>query len=150
MARHSELRGSSCFHRWKPHVISVAVMLASCQAVMAASEAAIAQPGDLACKYYNARCQAGLKSPLCTQLQQRCEAATGKAGPNPSRAAGASGQGALDNLLTMPDCGPGEEVVMVPTCLCDTAPDQGGAAAGDSECASCSSDGVRLACQKQP
>lgn len=147
MGGHSRFHGRHHWRRFHNVLILVAVLI--CDVAIGADVRAFAQPADLACKYYDARCQHGLKSHLCAQLRQRCQSAVGKAAPEQSRAAGASHQPALNDLLTMPDCGPDEELVMVPACMCDTSADQGAAAAEASGCMSCSGNGVRLVCQKQ-
>jgi hypothetical protein len=99
--------------------------------VLAGFGQSLAQPDDAACRLYAARCQGGIKSPLCTRLQQHC----GKLSP-------------LSDPTEMPACDPDQEIVIVPACQCTPALDTGDAAGHNEGCASCTSDGLRFECQK--
>jgi hypothetical protein len=108
---------------------------------------ALSQPAISACNYYAVQCRSGINSPLCTQLKQRCDAVSIGAAPNRSGATATPGRAVPDTMLEMPDCGPDEELVLVPTCLCGGTANQEAAAEANPDCASCSSDGTRLSCQ---
>jgi hypothetical protein len=130
------------------NTIVVGIILSNI-AVVSLGGSAFSQPAALACNYYDARCRGGIGSPLCTQLKQRCDAASNGAAPNRSRASANPGRAVPDSMLEMPNCGPDEELVMVPTCMCEGTTDQDAAMDANPDCASCSSDGTRLSCQKR-
>jgi hypothetical protein len=106
-----------------------------------------AQPGVSACKLNAERCHAGIPSPLCIELQQRC----GRT-PGGTASAPLSRLGKVPNIprpvdpMDMPQCAGDEEIVLVPTCQCELDP--GDAATNNEACAGCTSDGVRMECQK--
>ena len=117
--------------------------------VISLGGSAFSQPAALTCKYYDARCRGSVSSPLCTQLKQRCDAVSNKATPDGSGLNANPSRSPLDGMLEMPECGPDEELVMVPTCMCGGSTGQDAATTADPDCASCSSDGTRLSCQKR-
>ena len=108
----------------------------------------LSQPGDPACKNFQLQCQGSTKSSLCAQLQQRCGAPGGGGAYRQSPIDRPQGMPLLDNPLSMPDCAPGEELTMVPTCQCGSPSELGGKAPDDDPCATCTSDGTRMVCQR--
>ena len=112
-----------------------------------AGGSALAQPGDITCQGYAARCQGHANTPICTQLRQRC--GSGAAGGTYIQAPTGNkpDMPQLDTPTDMPDCGPNEEMVMVPTCQCATPPVAGNAPDAGDACAACTSDGMRMECQ---
>ena len=90
-----------------------------------------AQPNAAACRVYLPRCVSGSNTPLCIRLQQLCGKLSMPVDP-----------------MEVPDCGKDQEIVMVPTCRCGTALDTDATVGNNEGCTSCTSDGLRLECQK--
>src|SRR6185437_8350882 len=111
------------------------IMISDSIYAFSAQNVAFAQDPALSCKYYDAQCRGGTASLLCIQLQRRCGAAANKVIPNQQPSVPGGGeQPARENLLEMPECGPDEELVRVPTCMCGVTGDQQGPTAGESDC----------------
>jgi hypothetical protein len=85
-----------------------------------------------ACRFYAFRCgSGGANTPFCTLLRQRCEKEFNPVDP-----------------MEMPYCGKDEEIVIVPTCQCRVAGDADATVGNNEGCTSCTTDGIRLECQK--
>jgi hypothetical protein len=133
-------------HLNRLHVGMGRVLISFCMLFAVVGHAS-GQPGDAACKSYEARCQGRGNSPLCVQLRQRCGGAAGAAASLPSSIGDAHGMTELDSPTEMPDCARGQELVMVPTCQCDASIEPGAARGDDGSCATCTRDGVRMECR---
>lgn len=102
--------------------------------------------GGAGCGFYQAHCQGRIKPARCTELQQRCGGSAGGSASIHSPGDTPRAMPQLDSPTDVPDCTKDQELVMVPTCQCESPPLQEGGSADDA-CASCTADGVRMECQ---
>ena len=123
----------------------VARPLAAAGLMLAIAGPALAQSGAAACGSYQSLCQGRPKPGLCAQLQQRCGGSADGAASIQPHGDQSLTMPQLDNPTDMPDCTKDQELVMVPTCQCESALDTAGS--GDNACGTCTTDGVRMECQ---
>jgi hypothetical protein len=125
----------------------VARVLVVCGVTLGAAGHASAQTNGVNCEFYDTRCRGVTSPPMCAQLRTQCAASAHGTTSTQSIPGRRAGMPQLDAPTTLPDCAEGLEMVMVPTCQCETPLDAGTTAAGNSACASCTSDGYRIECQ---
>jgi hypothetical protein len=144
---HHMIRAAARPDRRSRHIrYGVAQVLVAWGVALGVAGPASAQTNNTDCGLYHTSCHGVTTPPVCAQLQTQCAAPARGTASTPVLGRRA-GMPQLDAPTALPDCAEGQELVMVPTCQCDTPLDAGTTATGNATCASCTSDGYRIECQ---